>query len=248
MVAGCRDPAVSPTAAAADWYICTNMVASTRNGTRPRGAARREALLDAVLRVVAEVGVDAVTHRRVAEVAGLPLASTTYWFESKEQMLTAALERAADRDIERLRAFVAENASVARDPLALAVSAILGPSEEAKAPPSGAAAKNPIPAPPSGAGANNPIPTSRGWLLATYTLMLEAARRPALREVTTRWTDAYLEAIPPLLASAGSKRPRADAEILLAATDGLIVDQLATGDVSDPAPRLRRLAKALVKA
>ena len=35
---------------------------------RPRGAARREALLEAVLRIVAEVGPDAVTHRRVAEV------------------------------------------------------------------------------------------------------------------------------------------------------------------------------------
>jgi hypothetical protein len=39
---------------------------------RPRGAARREALLEAVLTIVAEVGPDAVTHRRVAEVAGLP--------------------------------------------------------------------------------------------------------------------------------------------------------------------------------
>ncbi|HTP20378.1 MAG TPA: hypothetical protein VMJ65_12290 [Solirubrobacteraceae bacterium] len=205
----------------------------TPNAGRPRGEARREALLDAVLRVVAEVGVDAVTHRRVADVAGLPLASTTYWFESKEQMLTAALERAADRDIERLRAFVEESATHARDPLALAVSAILGPTEElAEAPASGAA--------------DNPTFTSRGWLLATYTLMLEAARRPELREVTTRWTDAYLEVLPPLLAAAGSRHPRSDAEILLAATDGLLVDQLATGDASDLAPRLRRLAKALV--
>jgi len=217
-----------------NWYICTSMLAATHNGVRPRGAARREALLDAVLRLVAEVGVDAVTHRRVAEEAGLPLASTTYWFESKEQMLTAALERAADRDIDRLRAFVDETPAHAPDPPGLAVSAILGPSEE------------PAEATPSGA-ANNPIQTSRGWLLATYTLMLEAARRPALREVTTRWTDAYLETLPPLLAAAGSRRPRSDAELLLAATDGLLVDQLATGDVSALAPRLRRLARALVK-
>jgi DNA-binding transcriptional regulator YbjK len=199
------------------------MVVSTPNSARPRGEARREALLDAVLRIVAEVGVDAVTHRRVADVAGLPLASTTYWFESKEQMLTAALERAAERDIERLRAFVDESATDARDPLALAVSAILGSNEEWGQ-------------------------TSRGWLLATYTLMLEAARRPELREVTTRWTDAYLEVLPQLLAAAGSRHPRSDAELLLAATDGLLVDQLASGESSDLAPRLRRLAKALVKA
>jgi DNA-binding transcriptional regulator YbjK len=209
------------------------MVVSTPHSARPRGEARRAALLDAVLRIVTEVGVDAVTHRRVADVAGLPLASTTYWFESKEQMLTAALERAAERDIDRLHAFVDQTAAQAHDPLALAISAILGPCE-AEAPPSGAA--------------DNPIQASRGWLLATYTLMLEAARRPELRKVTTRWTDAYLEVLPQLLAAAGSRHPRSDAELLLAATDGLLVDQLASGESSDLAPPLRRLAKALVKA
>lgn len=193
------------------------MVAST---PRPRGAARREALLDAVLKVVAEVGVDAVTHRRVAEVAGLPLASTTYWFESKEHLLTAALERAAERDIERLRAFLDDPTT---DPIATVVRAILGPIEES-------------------------TQTCRAWLLATYALMLEAARRPALREVTMRWTDAYLQALAPLLAAAGSNQPRSDAELLLAAADGLLVEQLASGDASDLAPRLRRLADALVKA
>jgi DNA-binding transcriptional regulator YbjK len=189
---------------------------------RPRGTARRDALLDAVLRVVAEVGVDAVTHRRVAEVAELPLASTTYWFESKEHLLAAALERAAERDIERLRAFLGE-APDPTDPIATVVRAILGPIEES-------------------------TQTCRGWLLATYALMLEAARRPALREVTTRWTDAYLHALAPLLAAAGSNHPRSDAELLLAAADGLLVEQLASDDVSDLAPRLRRLAYALVKA
>jgi DNA-binding transcriptional regulator YbjK len=199
------------------------MIASPPAGARPRGAARREALLDAVLRVVAEAGVDAVTHRRVAEVAGLPLASTTYWFESKEHLLTAALERAADRDIERLRAFLSDAPEPTADPLGLVVDAILDPVEELGQ-------------------------TSRGCLLATYALMLEAARRPALRDVTTRWSDAYLKALPPLLAAAGSRQPRSDAELLLAAADGLLVDQLASGAASDLAPQLRRLAEALVRA
>lgn len=199
------------------------MAATTRDHARPRGAARREALLDAVLLVVAEVGVDAVTHRRVAEVAGLPLASTTYWFESKEHLLTAALERAAERDIERLREFLDEALAPTADPLATLVRAILGPVED-----SGQA--------------------GRTWLLATYALMLEAARRPGLREITTRWTDAYLDALHPLLAAAGSRYPRDDAELVLAAADGLLVEQLASDDTSDLAPRLRRLADALVKS
>jgi len=210
------------------------MAVSTPSGARPRGAARREALLDAVLRVVADVGVDAVTHRRVAEVAGLPLASTTYWFESKEHLLTAALERAAERDIERLGAFLRDAPGRTADPLGLVVRAILDPIENsANAPPTGAA--------------DHPIPTSRGWLFATYALVLEAARRPALRDVTVRWTKAYLVALAPLLAAAGSRDPRSDAELLLAAADGLLVEQLASDDDSDLAPQLRRLAEALVK-
>src|SRR5579884_3794437 len=186
-----------------DWYICTTMVATASHGTRPRGAARRDALLDAVLRVVAQDGVDAVTHRRVAEVAGLPLASTPYSFDSKEHLLTAALERAAEHDIERLRSFLADAPDPA--PLGLAVRAILGPVEEFAG------------APPSGPAEHRTHTSSRGWLLATYALMLEAARRPALREVTTRWTDAYLEALAPLLAAAGSRHPRSDAELVVAA-------------------------------
>ena len=198
------------------------MLVGTPDDTRPRGTARRDALLDAVLRVVADAGVDAVTHRRVADAAGLPLASTTYWFESKEQMLTEALARAADRDIERLHARLGETPARVADPVGLAVEAILGPSDESPQ-------------------------SSRALLLATYTLMLEAARRPALREVMRRWTDAYMKALPPLLAAAGSRHARSDAELLLAAADGLLVDQLASDDASNLAPRLRRLSEALVK-
>ena len=83
---------------------------------RPRGAARREALLEATLRIVADTGADAVTHRRVAEVAQLPLASTTYYFDSKEQLLTAALELAAERDLARLHALADDRRRLPAEP------------------------------------------------------------------------------------------------------------------------------------
>lgn len=191
---------------------------TTRTGaTRPRGPARREALLDAVLRIVAELGTDAVTHRRVAEEAELPLASTTYWFESKEHLLTAALELAAERDIGRLRDHVSAGLGPT-DPLELAVSAILTPAEP-----------------------------SRSSLITTYALLLEAARRPGLREIAQRWTAAYLDTIGVLLKRAGSRTPRADAELLLAAADGLIIEHLASGQSSELEPQLIRLAGALLE-
>ena len=197
------------------------LASTARQDPRPRGAARREALLDAVLRIVAEAGVDAVTHRRVAEVAELPLASTTYWFESKDHLLTAALELAAQRDTARLHEFIAARLDVADDPLELAVAAILDPIDQAPQ-------------------------ASRGSLLATYALLLEAARRPSLQSVTREWTDAYLNVLQRLLKVAGSSHPRADADLLLAVADGLLIGQLASGKAGDLAPELRRLAGALV--
>ncbi len=187
---------------------------------RPRGAARREALLEAVLRIVAEVGPDAVTHRRVAEVAELPLASTTYWFESKEHLLTAALELAADRDTARLLEYGAEMERSDGDPLDAIVGAITECDDGSQA--------------------------NRGSLIATFALLLEAARRPALQQIAQRWTEAYTLTLSRLLERAGSSDAGADAELLLGATDGLLLEQLASGTVEDLGPRLRRLAAALV--
>jgi TetR/AcrR family transcriptional regulator, regulator of biofilm formation and stress response len=187
---------------------------------RPRGAARREALLEAVLKIVGEVGADAVTHRRVAEVADLPLASTTYYFESKEHLLTAALELAAERDIARLQEFSVD-AGDGADPLELAISAVLDPIDET-------------------------LPACRGSMLATYGLLLEAARRPPMRAVARRWTDAYLSTLGRLFEAAGSSAPAADAELLMASADGLLIEQLATGDRGELSSRLHRLATALV--
>jgi len=176
-----------------------------------------------VLTIVAHTGADAVTHRKVAEVAGLPLASTTYWFSSKEDLLAAALELAAERDIAELnrRALELEGAP---DPVEAVAQLIFGSlmagPEERRA--------------------------SRGSLTAAYALWLEGARRPRLRAVAERWTDAYLRATAALLGDAGSTDPEMHARLLVAAADGLLVAQLAGGGDSDLAPPLRRLTAALL--
>jgi DNA-binding transcriptional regulator YbjK len=211
------------------WYICTNVSVTSsstpeRAAVRPRGAARREALLEATLRIVADTGADAVTHRRVAEVAQLPLASTTYYFDSKEELLTAALELAAERDLARLHEIVERRRGSPASPDD-AVAAVTGlPGDERS---------------------EDERAAGRRSLLASYTLLLEAARRPALQELARRWTDAYMETVSELLRRAGSPTPRDDAQLLLAAADGLLIVQLATGEPPDPRPQLRRLARTL---
>lgn len=67
-----------------------------------RGAAKRERIIVSALAVISRVGSDALTHRLVADDAGVPLAATTYWFATKNDIVLAAFERAADRGVERI--------------------------------------------------------------------------------------------------------------------------------------------------
>lgn len=54
---------------------------------------RRQELLDATWEVVAGEGVEAATLRRIAEQAGCTTGLITHYFESKEEVLVAALRR-----------------------------------------------------------------------------------------------------------------------------------------------------------
>lgn len=58
-----------------------------------KGERRRHELVAAAAALLREGGFDAVRHRAVAERAGLPLASTTYYFASLDDLVTAAVER-----------------------------------------------------------------------------------------------------------------------------------------------------------
>lgn len=58
----------------------------------PKGERRRQALVEAAAALLTEGGFDAIRHRAVAERAGLPLASTTYYFDSLDELITAAVE------------------------------------------------------------------------------------------------------------------------------------------------------------
>jgi DNA-binding transcriptional regulator YbjK len=59
---------------------------------RAGGAAesRRREILVAALRVITAGGPDAITYRRVAAEAGVPLGSLTYYFESREDLVREA--------------------------------------------------------------------------------------------------------------------------------------------------------------
>lgn len=172
--------------------------------SRPRGGERRQALLETTLRVIGEEGVDAVSHRRVAELAEVPLGSTTYWFASRQEMLTQALEQFARQEIESLRGVLAGvlDTRLSRARLVDEFTGFL----------------------------LRQLGETRWRTRAQYSLMQEAGRLPELEPVCRDWTGAWHEVLSEVFASLGAKSPELEARMFLAMLDGLLLGQLAVPD------------------
>ena len=73
--------------------------------SQDRSRLRREELLDAAIELFAEGGSRGITHRAVASRAGLPPATTTYYFTSIDELIEEALSRHMEiwlQDLHRL--------------------------------------------------------------------------------------------------------------------------------------------------
>src|SRR3954447_12060483 len=101
-----------------------------------KGERRRQQLVTAAAELLRAGGFDAVRHRAVAERAGLPLASTTYYFDSLDELITVALDRHGRAELAYGEARLAE-----LDPeecggdafLDLVLDLLLGPSHDVEA-------------------------------------------------------------------------------------------------------------------
>jgi AcrR family transcriptional regulator len=70
-----------------------------------RGTRSRELVLDAAERLMAEKGYGAATVAALIEEAGVPASSVYHYFDSKEGVLLAVMERGAERFFEALPDF-----------------------------------------------------------------------------------------------------------------------------------------------
>jgi TetR/AcrR family transcriptional regulator, regulator of biofilm formation and stress response len=178
---------------------------------------RREQILEATLRVIGRSGREAVTHRAVAEEAGVPLGSTTYYFDSRDDLLAQALEHVAGEAVRRYARLAEELRSVT-SPEELAdglLSELMSAAED------------------------------RTAYIAEYELWLEAGRRPELREAAESWCDAEQHAIAGAMESLGSRDPATDASLVVAAIDGL--GERLLGREDDPAKAAKELRPELVR-
>ncbi|MEV0585295.1 TetR family transcriptional regulator [Nonomuraea sp. NPDC050310] len=73
----------------------------------PTNPARRRAVADAAIALLAEAGVHGVTHRAVEKAAGLPPGTASNYFRSREALLVAAAERVVELHQEEMAHAVA---------------------------------------------------------------------------------------------------------------------------------------------
>ncbi|KAF1054989.1 MAG: HTH-type transcriptional regulator RcdA [Stenotrophomonas maltophilia] len=76
-----------------------------RKASRQGSEQRRQAILDAAMRLIVRDGVRAVRHRAVAAEAGVPLSATTYYFKDIQDLITDTFSLFVERSAEALVAF-----------------------------------------------------------------------------------------------------------------------------------------------
>lgn len=164
--------------------------------------------MQATLAVISRSGIPAVTHRSVAEEAGVPLGSLTYWFATKDDLLREALRRFVEEEADRLSGIAAQLADgVAPADAARSFAEVLE------------------------AGHTRPDQ------IAQFELYLEAARNPALRPIAEEGLRAYEAVAVAALRSVGVDDPEEMAPLFVSLADGLGLRRIASGS-APPLDRL----------
>lgn len=189
----------------------------------PKGERRRASLVEAGAELLVEGGFDAVRHRAVAERAGLPLASTTYYFDSLDDLVAAVVEHHSREELDRGRSKLDELATRNRGidaVVELVLDLLLGPTQET-----------------SEADAES--------VLLRYERLVATGRRPYLRPLMTALGAELRELMAEIFARSGKPMPAEELERLIALVDGTVVNALIEIDPEPRAAAARMLRAAL---
>lgn len=185
----------------------------------PKGERRRKALVAAAVELLDEGGFEAVRHRAVAERAGLPLASTTYYFSSLDDLVRAAVESEGKQELAAARARLEELTSQSRSADAvvdLMLDVLLGAGSRT-----------------GGADA----------VLLRYERLVGSPRRPYLAPLMRELTAEVHDLLAELLSRSGMEVGRERLLELIALVDGAVVNALIESD-PDPRDAARRMLRA----
>jgi DNA-binding transcriptional regulator YbjK len=207
----------APTVVAAPAAVAPKAVAAPKGAVTPKGERRRYALVKAAAELLCQGGFEAVRHRAVARRAGLPLASTTYYFSSLDDLIASAVAHIGTMEVAQLRAQLAtvsrrrRSADTTAD---LLVDLLVGSESETRL---------------------------TEQLISRYERHIACARLPGLREIQRRSLRQRIDAVAEVIERSGrSARPEL-VSALICTVDGAVVSALVD-DCQDP----RTVARATV--
>jgi AcrR family transcriptional regulator len=163
---------------------------------------RRTRLLEEALRLVTESGLGAVTHRNVEQAAGAPHGSVTYWFGSREGLISALVDWLCDESERQARAIATPVQQQIAAGQTLDIDAISGALS---------------------AWMDRAAPHH----LARMELELQGAREPAHAERMTRAAQVFWDMCAAIAGGLGSEDPARDGRAMAVMLDGLLLDRLA---------------------
>jgi DNA-binding transcriptional regulator YbjK len=144
---------------------------------------------------------EGVTHRRVAEAAGVPLAATTYYFSSKEELMQAAMARLIAREAEVFRQLADAVTTAGSMTVQEGVRALVDHQSYL-------------------------LREHRLAQFAEFELYLRVARTTPGTPDLQGWPAAFREVAEAALAALGAEHPRRDGHALVALIHGLTLHAL----------------------
>lgn len=189
----------------------------------PKGERRRAALVEAGAQLLVERGFNAVRHRGVAERAGLPLASTTYYFSSLDDLVTAVVEHQARGELARGQKRLEELATRQRGVstvVDLVLDMLLGKEQTT-------------------------TEADAEWVLLRYERLVATGRRPYLRPLMRQLGIELRALLSEIFARSGKPVDADELERLIALVDGAVVNALIEVDPNPRAAAARMLQAAL---
>ncbi|MGH2905846.1 MAG: TetR/AcrR family transcriptional regulator [Solirubrobacterales bacterium] len=184
--------------------------AATRRSPAPEASGdRREQLLEAAVRVIANQGMRGLTHRSVESEAGLPHGSTTYYFGSRHDLTVALMQ------------YMVQRATKSAEPIARQMTLVLADRSK------------PIDIESIARGLIQWIDSEAELERARYELQVTAARDPEMMRLMTEACNVIRRMCEPIVIASGSTNPELDAQIVQGALDGWMFDRLTHSEPRD---------------
>jgi len=185
---------------------------------RISASTRKDALVEAALRLVARHGIAAASTRAITAEAGMSLASFHYVFPSRDALLAEVIERALEREIDA-QSLVPYDGLTLEERVYRAFLTSL-----------------------------QLLAADAGTELAMFELMNHALRTPGLEPLARRQYERYWDVAEALVIETGAQwsRPaREIAQIVVSLNDGISLAWLATRD-HEAAQRMAAVAAGAV--